>query len=245
MPDYQYQPVLGVEPYKANGVPLANAFGGGADVTNDNLLISLWAVTALTDGTPTAGQLVKPFRNTSWGAAQLAAADTAVATDSAKGYGSVFSSRYASRFFLIQGDEGSVLPDFLFAVLQPPQDFKNLIQNSFKSVVLDPDKTLGVNVTIQGPILLNFCWKFEAENADQTPRPETCTFSGGAVQYYKTDGSDGVFPQPFLTNTPENRLEYYKKTIEGDFYVGAYFSIDDNAGAGFFNIYWPGSNARR
>ena len=60
---YEFLQIYGFEPYKANGVPQSDPFGGGALVTGDNLVISTWGLTALSDSEPIAtieGDLLKP-----------------------------------------------------------------------------------------------------------------------------------------------------------------------------------------
>ena len=240
---YQYLPLYGVEPFNPLGVPSA-LFGGGADVTTQNLLITLWTVTTAVNNVPTAGQLMRPYTFTPDGIAALALAEQQAFTNAAAAYKPAFPSRYSARIS-ISAQEQELTPT-LFAILQPPQDVKNYVSNAIRSVSLDPSKVLGVNIKVANSLLTFLGLNFYATDQQHVPANESCLFSGAfsPMPVYKTNGADGVFPVAYAGTTPADFLALFNAFITGDYYIGAVFTRDDDESR-FYNFDFPGSNARR
>lgn len=256
MPNYQYFPVFGVEPYEANSVPVSDNFGGGADVTNNNLMITLWSLPGYGgSGNPTTGQLLKPFVNTADGAAAITSA-AAGGVGIAHGYDQTLKSRYSSRFFLIDVNLGSqeqpnwMLPTFMLALLQMPQDMRN----DLLSFVKRPVSASPVNIDFLRSFFYSQTWDFSAASPVFQVFQEAAFFGGfyntggGTSALCKTSGADGTFPV-FYEQSTDGSIEMVQDLINGeDVFVPCIFTRGetlDSVNPEMFSISYPGSNARR
>ena len=255
MANYQYQTIYGIEPYAAKGVSPATAFGGGADVTNDNLIITMWNLPGFNgSGFPTTGQLLKPFRFSPDGLAAIAGAGSA-GVGLGNGFNQVFNSRYSSRFYLQDVNIGQEVPqymltEFLLAVLQPPQDVVNDFLTYAKNIA--PGGIFGT-IDFLRSFFYGITWNFRAMDLSMVPVQEGVAFGGlfnlgGAFSFMKTNGADGVFPE-FYPTTPVGFLQLMQDITSGKpFYIPCIFTRSETFETELpemFEISWPGSNARR
>jgi len=254
--NYQYQTVYGIEPYDALNVSEAVPFGGGADVTNDNLIITMWNLPGFDgSGFPVSGQLLKPFRFSPDGLAAIAGA----ASDGVgigNGFNQVFNSRYSSRFYLQDKNIGSqeapeyLLTEFMLAVLQPPQDVVNDFLTYAKNIA--PGGGFGT-IDFLRSFFYGISWNFRAMDLSMAVMQEGASFGGlfnlgGAFSFLKTNGADGVFPE-FYPLTAAGFIQMMLDVTNGKpFYIPFIFSRSETfetENAEMFEVSWPGSNARR
>jgi hypothetical protein len=180
----KYISVYGVEPYNPRGVPLAADTGGGADVTQQNLLITLWKLTTpqVVSG---GGTRVKPFMF------------PPVATPIINQYGpgisrQQFNSRLSAKFMLASIDSYNDAPNYL-AVLQTPSE----VLEGF----LINEQAGATAFALKNPFASQFCWDSEIVNAVNRQIVEDADVTFGTVAngslplLAKTDGSDGNYPQ--------------------------------------------------
>ena len=246
MAAYNYQPIYGVEPYDdVTGVGVAAEYGGGAKITGQNLLVSLWAVD---DGPAlSTGRLLKPFQNTQEAElqAELQAANGTL--NFINFYNPVFNSRTAARFTL-QADI-SPEPPFAFpvlAILNPPGELKTFYSH-WITAQLDNNYPSGLEQ--------NF---FRSGFAPLAWNAHYATVSGSEVEglggetdfletFALTSGADGVFPTipdvSFLT--PAGFIAWLDQVIAGDWYWPVLIApevVEDETA--MVTISWPHSIAR-
>jgi hypothetical protein len=251
---YQYQTIYGVEPYAANGVPASADFGGGAKVTNNNLLITLWDLPGFSPGAdpPVTGTLVKPFVNTATGQAVIAgAASGGIGLE--EGFSTFFDSRYSARILLSsqvsESNEPPILSEYLMAVLQPPQDLKNYVLWLVNNL-----DTSAFTLDFTGSFFQTACWDFKATDTFYLAYQESALFGGAdfgsGLKLLLTNGANGVFPVfENIVDTATAFAALRALVRGGTFYVPVIFSrsqtLEDDNGQEVFTFSWPGSNARR
>lgn len=213
-PQYLYVPDYGVEPYQAQGTPENSQTGGGAEVTNDNLLISLWAFDPSLDAVPTTGLLLKPitaFGDFTAGTGAFGTNDSVVGL-ATQGMARQFNSRVASRFYVNNLAKGVIAGgNALLAVLNPPSELQAMLARAIESVVASGSPT-GWTVTLIRSVIDTLTWNIEFRQnigsgdvtaildplgALVTPVGGTSTRGSvvGEFPLLRTNGADGVFPQ--------------------------------------------------
>lgn len=246
---YVYYQFFGVEQYVPLGVPVADTFGGGAKLTNDNLLMTLWNVTSMQGARPTAGKLLKPFQFTQDGADQIAAA-AAVGAGFEHAFDPCFASRYSARI-MVEDDgenEAPLLSTHLLAVLRPPQDLVNSMLQAIRNV--KPSSGFyGINFDFNS-FWFSQAWGFEPATPAYAPLAQTAIFGGiglGGVPFCKTNGADGNFPEFFDLTTPTGLVEEFETLIDGgEFYVPCVFTRTSSIGIPeMFTFSWPYATGRR
>lgn len=259
MANYEYQTIYGIEQYDPLEVPVSSNFGGGADVSNNNLLITLWNLPGYQgSGVPAGGQLLKPFIYTGDGAlATAGAASGGVGLPG--GFQQVCKSRYSSKFYLKDVNLGSVedpdyeLVNFVMAILQPPQDIVNDWLTYAKNLKVDPSVSSGFTLDFLKSFFYPLAWHFEASNVSFTPNAEAAAFGGffnvaSSFAMTKTSGADGVFPE-FYPQTNAGLFQLLQDVTNGKpFYIPCIFSRNqtlDTETPEMFEISWLGSNAKR
>lgn len=269
-PLYLYQPVYGVDPWEKNGqlysdiegtVPVASGqFGGGAKITGQNLLISLWWVETTKDldgiTVPASGALLIPkveFGNVDRPPPPAASVNVVAGRDIE------FLSRTAARFLLNLWD----LPDppatwTLLAALNPPPGMKERLANATEYT----QGNGGITGFSRKPLLDSLLWNAEAsENISGGPIPfggALPDFGAGQADAYaaggsnqnlvfpllKTSGADGVYPE-FFGGTPSEILAEQEARNKGDFYVPMQLRLAPESGDdAVFTLSYPHSAAR-
>ena len=173
-------PFYGVEPYNARGVAPATDYGGGADVTQENLLITLWLLNTpgvIADG----GELIKPFSVTPAAAPQIAVIGEG-ATKQA--FNSRLSTRVGLNTLVPEGPTSGLL-----AILQTP--------NAVREAFLRNGPAEPTGLQIQSSLAIGRVWDFELTDQNMNPIPGgVCVFSNlsDPVPFASTNGADGAFP---------------------------------------------------
>lgn len=250
---YIYLPFYGVEPYESNDVAVEDAFGGGAQLTNRNLLVSLFTVDTTDAGLPATGRLVKPAPNTEYNAE----VDQLGLDVGYTGYANVlardFDSRVSARFALQSDGIGEDdLPASMLAVLNPPPDLRQAMMASIRSVVRNAETSSGVEVVFDGPLNFNYLWQFSAVSLARIPGADAgATFGDiafAALPLLRTGGEDGNFPQFFdWTDPGEGLYAMYTAVMRGEFYIPMGFTRADAEELSnyIYSVSWPHSVARR
>lgn len=249
---YNYQPVFGVEPYAARGVPVSDEFGGSATGTGENLLLALWTVEELTDPPsqlPIGGQFVKPFLNTPAGAT-LVAGYAAQGIGLTRGLQQTFSSRYSCQL-TITNEDGD-LSSFLLGVLQPPKDLVNdmlLLARNIKSAA----NPLNTSFTLAKSLMYPEAWTSRCVDLERKELDLSTFFGGvsrnvifgveafGIMPFLKTPGLDGTYPQFFASVSEMLRTI----TTTGVFYVPCLFPSTGRDSFVDVTLSWPFTTGRR
>jgi hypothetical protein len=237
---YTYVPIYGVEPYDAMNVPVAQEFGGGADITNDNLLITLWGVDLVDLAIPLTGELLKPYPNTQAGANDAAAAAAGGLNNYLEGFSQFYNSRYSSRFIFSRNEEFQ--HDQLLGVMQPPQDLKNQLALAVK--------TNNNSVSFQASVLSLPAWHYYVTNLFNGAISGFAFFGGGSpsifgtIPFLKTSGANGVFPVAFDTSTIAGLKAMFDAVILGNFYVPVLIGTSENIDLAH-DLAWGHSPGRR
>lgn len=254
MADYTYIPTYGVEPFSdVAGVGAAAPYGGGAVVTNQNFLVSLWDVTAQDGVVPTAGRLYRPLPNT----VAAAAASASIPGLGEVGLKPCFNSRTSARFSFsfLASDTQEGYP--ILAILNPPQDYKSQLANAARAV-LDASNPFGVLTTILKPITQLSAFEVYAttgstlrtvEGVAGLPGSPYLPFGFGLC---KTSGANGVFPAfyPALIGAAANPsafLSAIQQIDAGNFFLPMRISFAPDVEPGqarIITINWPHSSAR-
>jgi hypothetical protein len=181
----KYIPVYGVEPYNAQGVPLADDYGGGADITQQNLLTTLWLLETpqvVADG----GVRIKP---------SVLSNNPGVAVIGPGLLRQQFNSRYAARFLLASIDNYIEVPNYLAILQMPPEVLEGFLINNAAEATL-PQPTLN----LKNPFVSQYCWDAKVEDVinRHLAVEADITFSDVANASLpllaKSDGSDGNYP---------------------------------------------------
>lgn len=196
-PDYLYNPVYGVEPYAALGVPESAQVGGGCDVTNRNLLRTIWTIDNEEFGAPVAGSLLKPA--SAFGDYFKPISNDVIVGFPTAGFKQSFNSRYAARFLL--STKGSQLIDFpLMAILSPPAEYRQALVGALEAVVAATP--IGGSLIVKKSVMQFASWNIFFQSGDLETMGVATNGSaevGGVVNdlpIYRTDGSDGNYPIP-------------------------------------------------
>jgi hypothetical protein len=238
-----YQPLYGVEPYNARGVPPEAPFGGGADITQENLLVTLFEITGEPDDPQTyTYNRVKPAYAHADGAEALSVFGP--------GASKQLHSRNAFRSVIAVVDGDAQINKVFLALLNPPAELKQM--------ALDPNHLAsaggpaGIQFNSSQPVFTApFSWDLRFLATDffgaWLSLPDT-TISGVIlgtslpipIPPFKTSGADGSDPVPYgpfnsisdiidVTNEIKNGapwfiplvFAYTPPTIEGQFVLQA------------------------
>jgi hypothetical protein len=230
MAGYAYSPLYGVEPFEnVAGAPLTNislggqveTFGGGAKITNNNLLVTLWGnlenAAPPANPFPIAGDLLQP-------ADSVTGQVSAYAQDFQKGLSQVFDSRTTAKFRFQQTDgEGAFVETPLMAVLNPPAEIKNYYQRVMKVVNNEP--------TFLRSALDMLVWEAQFFSSDfslSLTNAQGLITAGNSLGFplLKTSGADGVFPefypvlsQLLILQDVAGIKAYLEAIADGDFFI--------------------------
>ena len=251
---YGYFPIYGVEPFQNNAkVPLTgsfSSFGGGAELTSQNLLVTLWALPGPTPFPPVAGQLLQPMYVNETESGVINGVNLRQYN---KSFLPMTYSRTACKFLFQTGSQDPLVTPLL-GILNPPGELKNLYQNYCKAY-LNNMSTLTVE-TLRSQFDYQ-AWEARTVNTSifNTDTPCQSAFGGlgfAPLPLVKTSGADGVFPE-FYTNLaytlatpdPARFIADVKSIADGNFYVPVIFGPEDpSAFAWSAEINWPHSIAR-
>lgn len=249
---YNYQPVFGVEPYAARGVPVSDEFGGGATLTGQNLLLALWTVEELSPNPaqlPIGGQLVKPFANTAAGKA-LIDSYTAQGINMARGLLPAFNSSYACQL-TIDNEDGD-LSSFVLGVLQPPKDLVNEML-LFARNIKPAANILDASFSLAKSLMYPDAWSARAVDQERIELELSMFFGGisravffgeedfGIMPFLRTPGLDGTYPQFFASVADMLRAV----TTTGVFYVPCLFPSTGRDSFVNVTLSWPFTTGRR
>lgn len=249
-PAYIYQPVYGVEPYDALGVPQSAQTGGGAKITNQNLVRTVWSIEGEFNNAPDAGRLLKPV--TEFGDFFAQASDDSAIGLSDIGLKQVFDSRYAARFlFAAKGKQEVSWP--AMAMLHAPQSYRQALVGAVRAQI--DDNAVGGNTIFSKSVMQNLCWRgyyqIAEREGEQQDSTGVMTFGGpfADVPLYKTDGSDGNYPEflpgPLQAASINELIETYNWINAGKpVFVPAVLAPDAVDDSVLVTIEWPHSIAR-
>ena len=239
MADYIYQPVYGVEPWQDNaGVGYPADYGGGARVTAQNLVISMW-------GEPTGGGSTPVFLVPGYATPGALEQDAFIAGSGTKGTTPIANSRTSSRFALqVELDGG--LDTLFYAFLNPPSDFKSQVQNAVKANLNAPN-----GIEVLKSLYSWLAFEFYVTNLKSQPLVAAATFSGifGFLPLFATSGADGVFPEA-LPDLLGDGLPAAQSTLNainsGNFYIMCLFfgQFEEPDTTAVYTINWPHTAAR-
>jgi hypothetical protein len=259
---YDFIPLYGVEPSKsvpgsytsdAEGLvpaPEATAaYGGGSEVTGDNLLIGLWSITDIGASAPIQGARIRlggELESDGFGVPPGI-------TDYLKMFEPAFASRTSLKFLLNTAGD---LEWPVFGVLNPPGALKDKMRGAVKDPKIDPAVVpWGVSWTALKSILDSASWSvrnIEQAGGLSAQVPSGGDFflagngypidlTGGALPLLRTNGADGEYPTFYDNTTPAGVMEQFAAMESGDFYIPMLFDGND----GFFQeVAWPHSGAR-
>lgn len=247
--DYSFIPTFGVEPDDETDA-------GGARVTGDNLLVTLWTVEGKEGEPPepkvTIGSIVRP-----------AFLDTNQIETIRPGYPSAMHSRVSAEFYFGPSQEGG--SDFvwpLFAVLNPPDELRQQLANAVEYIggdASDPSdlENYAVSKSLQG------CYAWVAEmlttfGGMNNTGVASCEFGYSAylplqpvglsftfqLPFLRTNGADGVTPEFFDMTTVAGVRAMINAVNRGQFYVGMMLTAESEVNGTYARIRWPHSTAR-
>jgi hypothetical protein len=203
---YVYYQMAGIEPYLALDSGPTDNFGGGAQFTNDNLMLTLWNVTEFDESgnIPIAGDLIKPYQFTQ-SFVDSNAAFMADGCDLGQLYMPAFKDRYRAAFQIQDVIEGPQLGRNLLAILQPPQGATEKMLRIIQNVRLNNSKAFGMTFKITQSGFWCALWEFLATstNYEQYPEAQHAEFGGLVftnLPLTKTNGMDGNFPEFYATS---------------------------------------------
>lgn len=229
MADYFYNPLFGVEPYKdVAGVGIEAAFGGGADITGQNLLVSLWAVD---DPAAVSGRLFKPERFTSEFVNVIAPAQEAEGVFGVEhGYMPALEPSRTSASFMFNRLTEEGTPSFTFpilAILNPPGEIKNYYIRAFKAV-LDATYPSGLRIDVYRSFFLRLVWQVTFETFGLLVETSEGEYNFGngidgvmasSFPFALSSGADGIFPHIPEAPTPSQMIAYADQVIAGEFFI--------------------------
>lgn len=258
---YTYTPVYGVERFKnVTNAPVTNitpvspgaeTFGGGAELTNNNLLVSLWSNLQVDENLlPVAGDLLQPIY------AQDGAAVSFLPTH--RLYAPMFDSRTAFKISFHQEEQDAEPMGQLLGFMNPPAELKNFYQNAARAV-LDGASPIGFDfeslkngVGVDSAIWEGSASEWNPVGHQSNPEP-LAFFIGNLVGFplAKTSGANGIFPT-FYTSVAlalsTSDFAGMKTTLEGvsrgDFYVPVLFNAGAVGETLLYKFTWPHSIAR-
>lgn len=225
-------PIYGVEPYNPLGVAPATDYGGGANVTQENLLITLWTNPGAED-LDIPGELIKP--------AAYSAAGQADPTFQPAFSQQAFRSRLSTRFAYVGGDQEGDTE--MLAILNPPQELREAF------LLNKPANLPALGLTKGLTLWCHWVWEAFLRDLDGEFEGGEIAFSGFSptsqpIAFAKTNGADGVWPEFY----PLASLDDFAATIEAfrggaPFYIAAVIEAEDDAS--IIDIRWPFSGAAR
>jgi hypothetical protein len=273
MAGYSYLPIFGVEPFKnVKNVPVTTfngvsgdyitTFGGGADVTGDNLLITLWGNLESYSGplvAPLGGDLLQP---------DYAMIEGAGVTDILpgllnKGFLPFAKSRTSFKITFLQSDgEGAFVTLPLMGIMNPPGELKNAYKYAAKAAqaALTVNNPTGVLINFKKSTLDALMWRAafcgSSGSLDQITALSGFFASGNLFvsPLAKTSGADGNFPEFYpnvfgllLAGDLAGANAYFDEIAKGNFYIPTYFEpVVDPGNENFWlaEITWPHSVPR-
>lgn len=257
IPSYENIPVHGFEPWLsiegktfsdnagAVVVPENQAlYGGGAKITNENLVIGLWTIiTEDANGNPVTGAQIRPFDSFP----DLNAA-TGIPTTTL--LSQVFDSRISAKVGVTPSGE---FPADILAVIAPPPGFKNRLQRALTRFDTATSISEG---NVNKSLIDQFVWAVTLGNTSGGflgPTESVNVVIGSALGAFggpnllSTSGADGEYPL-FLPNDSDSlaSLQATQAALEsGKFYVPIRFSWDDGAVSNIrFDVTYPASATR-
>ncbi len=263
-PDYSLQGVYGCEPWKpvagksfsdaAGLVPVSQTnaeFGGGAEITAQNLLINAWSITEEDgEGIPNQGAQLIPFYGV-----DLVFPSGLDPTFLSEGVTPVFDSRTSANFVI--GSLGDEFAPPLLGVMNPPGGMKALLQKAFKNITPDPGSALGVSGPFGGSLLSLGAWAYNVSGGgggqDQIVDYSIELGSAGGtltgiLPLLKTSGADGDYPEfftPFPVASAGEIQEFLDAMNTGNFFVPFLLDWDtESSPTAQLTIAWPHSAAR-
>jgi hypothetical protein len=207
--------------------------GGGADVTQENLLVTLW--TNPSGDATVPGTLIRPTSSLAASQAELALFGPGV-------YKQAFRSRLSARFAFTEDDpeEG---PPWMLALLNPPPELKAAFLGNGPA----SDSGLGLNT---GLSVFNLAaWDAASVDEEYVAQTTLFTFSGfsfigDSLPFFKTNGADGVWPEIYPVGTLAEIEETLNALRNGaPFFIGV--AIQPDQDNGLVTIRWPFSGAAR
>lgn len=270
---YSYLPVMGVEPFSnvakaplttldTTGSADVTTFGGGAEITGDNLLITLWGNLVLAQNPtdpPLSGQLLQP----DYAAIEGGAVRDVFPGILNKGFSPFAKSRTSFKLGFVS-TPGQDSPPFvtlpLMGIMNPPGELKNAYMYAAKAAkaAISTNNPFGVLVQFKKSILDFLMWRaaFALGTFPQQTGQQGVFSAGGLflLPLAKTSGADGVFPEfypPAIALVALGDADainaYFDNIAAGNFYVPAFFSPAVDPQGNFWNveISWPGSAVTR
>lgn len=258
-PVYNYLPTYGFEQY----LPDVGA-NGGASVSGDNLVITMWDVDAKnggggSDGLDFLDLLVPKY------------ASDGETDDIKPAFAAKTRGRLGASMFL---DGNGGLSDYMCAVLQPPDELKEQLRNSV--VYKGGDPTATASYTFKKSHMMQFMWKTlrytargsskrginvgslnggEVSSSDEGDivigsyipiNIFGSTPNTGYISLLKTNGADGQKPQMFNMETADGAAECIEAVNKGDFFIPMAMdtTVFEGATGSRQDIWWPGSLTR-
>ena len=243
---YNYTPVYGVEPY------LDNDGAGGARVTGDNLIITMWSV-ANKKQPPNFSGILKPNTiNELAQPAQRAAAAQAM------------HSRHSAFFYFAPEAYGDLVPkagDILWpvmAVVNPPPELKQQLVGAVEFNGGNPADIASYTVkkSLQGlyawtPALAQAevdgdqnVWVSEASIAAFSDYIPLVNAPGTPIPFLATSGADGAEPTFFDRSTVQGVNQMIEAVNDGEFYIAYYLGTVLDIEGAYSGFRWPHSTAR-
>jgi hypothetical protein len=245
--DYSYIPQYGVEPF-------VDSVDGGALLTGDNLLVSLWTAEDKGGEAPDPyvlfNTIIRPSSTNSDEEENLRSA-----------YEKAFHSRCSAKFFFAPGGDAT-WP--VCAALNPPDEYKQQLANAVRYIgdgASDPAdldnyevlKSLQACSGWQLPNInradssLNYlsALSVEAMFSQYIPLAPVGVTTTRIMPLLRTSGADGQAPEFFDTSTVAGVQNMIAAVNRGDFYVAAFLGATDaEALSSYCEIRWPHSAAR-
>lgn len=263
VPDYIYQPSYGVEPYNPQGVAESAQVGGGADETNDNLLVTLYGTADVPNlgGEPVytlVGDLAKPV--TAFGDFSSLSGVSSIDGLATIGSAQEFSSRNSCRFLMNPQAKQSLSGPF-FAVLNPPQGIKQRLAGalSVEAVDVSAANPWGWRVTVHKSINDIYLPLARAVVGDEIGNIgeiiDIGGFNGGVFSILgllATSGADGSLPT-FLPNLPTSialgatlsQVQTLIRALDtGNWYFPFFMALSPGDESAVITIEWPHSAGR-
>ncbi len=244
---YSYIPQYGVEPF-------IDSVDGGATITGDNLLISLWTAEDKGGEAPDPyvlfNEIIRPSTTNSDEEASIRPA-----------YEKAFHSRCSAKFFLAPGGDGT-WP--VCAVLNPPDEYKQQLANSVRYIgdgASDPTDLANYEILkslqvcsgwqipsinqASGSINSLLSLPVEAMFSQYIPLAPVGVTVTRIMSLLRTSGADGQVPEFFDTSTVAGVQAMIAAVNRGTFYVAAFLMGVDAVGVNSYcEIRWPHSAAR-
>ncbi len=248
---FSYLPLFGVDPfYNAAGADVTTGYGGGAKVTGDNLLVTLWSATADEGGGPPLFvDLLQPSY------ASVTANALPDYLDSYETYANLAkpfaSSRTAAKYLFANGSSDI---DTFLAVLNPPAELKNHYMSMATAVLAANAYGFQLDM-LKSCANDSFVWGGRTVNGLGTPVASTSVVFGSVFEplpLLRTSGADGVAPVFYTTfeeavaaSDPDVGADFIaslKEVAKGNFFVPAMIVAD--AAEVITTLEWPHSIAR-